>query len=258
MLGKLLKYELKAMGRVLLPLYIVMIAACGLFAGNIKLTESKVMTAFFERFSLITGLFMVLSVIGVTIVMIILIIQRFYKNLTGTEGYLMFTLPVTTLEHILSKMISAFIWVILGVIAGTIAGMLMISIFGELAEFWRELRDVLKTLTNTSNLVLQVSLLIVLLILGVMESLTQVYAAIAVGHQMNSHRLLYSVVAYLGLSMIEGALGMLPFVQKFLSNDLFKNPTVGVLPQMIFVIILQIAIYGVIAWQLLDKRLNLE
>ena len=45
MLGKLLKYELKAMGRVLLPLYLVMIAACGLFALNIKLTEKAAIGA---------------------------------------------------------------------------------------------------------------------------------------------------------------------------------------------------------------------
>ena len=40
MLGKLLKYEIRAMGRIMLPLYLVMIFIAGLFAVNMRMSMS--------------------------------------------------------------------------------------------------------------------------------------------------------------------------------------------------------------------------
>ena len=53
MLGKLLKYELKAMGRIILPLYLVLILAAGLFAVNIKLNDkTQTLTGFMNILSI--------------------------------------------------------------------------------------------------------------------------------------------------------------------------------------------------------------
>ena len=258
MLGKLLKYELRAMGRILVPLYLVMIAACALFAGNIKLTEAKGVASIFEKFTLLTGALMIIAMIGVTIVMIILIIQRFYKNLLGTEGYQMFTLPATTLEQILSKMISAFIWVVLGVISGGIAGIIMISFFADLGEFLKEFSEALGMIFTDSNITLQVCLVLLMLILSVMESLSKVYAAIATGHQMNSHRLLFSVLAYLAFSLLEALLALIPFVRDLISGSFLTVAKYGALPKYLLIELIGILFYGAIAWILLDRRLNLE
>ena len=255
MLGKLLKYELKAMGRVLLPLYLVMIAACGLFAANIKLTEKA---AIFEKFTLLTGLLMGFSIMAVTIVMIILILQRFYKNLLGTEGYMMFTLPVSTLEHILSKMISAFVWVVLGVAAGIGAGIIMISIFGEFQDFMKEFIEAMGILFDDNQIKLQICLVMILLIFGVTEGQVKVYAAIAVGHQMNTHRILFSVVAYVVFGVIETLLTMIPFIKEFMNGKALTTATLGQFPKIMIILLLGIAIYGTISWVLLDRRLNLE
>ena len=113
MLGKLLKYELKAMGRIILPLYLVLILAAGLFAVNIKLNDkTQTLSGFMNILSIITTILFVACIFVVVIVMIFLVVQRFYKNLLGQEGYLMFTLPASTLEHILSKMLSSMIWIV--------------------------------------------------------------------------------------------------------------------------------------------------
>ncbi len=258
MLGKLLKYELKAMGRVLLPLYVVMIAACGLFALNIKLSEHSTLAAIFDRFIILTGTLMGLAIVAVTAVMVILIVQRFYKNLLGTEGYLMFTLPATTLDHILSKVISAFVWVVFGVLAGIGAGVVMISIFGDFQEFLREMIEAMGMIFDNSRLQQQLVMVVILLILGVTESLVKVYAAIAVGHQMGNHRLFFSVVAYLIFGVIELGLVRLPFVTAFMNSDLLTTQALGQFPRVVVIALIGTLVYGTLAWLLLDRRLNLE
>ncbi len=45
------------------------------------------------------------------VVTAVILIQRFYKNLLGSEGYLMFTLPVTVTQHLLSKTIIAVVMI---------------------------------------------------------------------------------------------------------------------------------------------------
>ena len=137
MLGKLLKHEIKAMGRIMLPLYAVMIFAACLFAFNLRMNMSGMAKFIAEKFAIVTGVLFGAAVMVVGVVMIVMVIQRFYKNLLGTEGYLMFTLPARTHELILSKALSAFLWMFIGVVSGMIAGFAMVAITSNVAAFAR-------------------------------------------------------------------------------------------------------------------------
>ena len=63
------------------------------------------------------------------VVTAVILIQRFYKNLLGSEGYLMFTLPVTVTQHLLSKTIIAVVMIALS----GIAAFLSIGIFADMS-----------------------------------------------------------------------------------------------------------------------------
>ena len=111
MLGKLLKYEFKATSRILLPLY----GALLIFAFIVKIFIGTKLDG--VNMDFLGGIPAVVSIFtygatmaAVFIVTIFIIIQRFYKNLLGDEGYLMNTLPVSTTSNISSKLISAIIW----------------------------------------------------------------------------------------------------------------------------------------------------
>jgi hypothetical protein len=70
---------------------------------------------------------------------LIVLIQRFYKNLLGDEGYLMFTLPVQSWSHILSKLAVSMLWT---VVSGGVAlcSILFISSNNiSTPEFYKEL-----------------------------------------------------------------------------------------------------------------------
>ena len=263
MLGKLLKYEIKAMGRVMLPLYAVMVFAACLFAFNLRLNMSGVAKFIVDRFAIVTGFLFGAAVLAVFVVMVIIVIQRFYKNLLGTEGYLMFTLPARTHEHILSKAISSFLWILIGGAAGFAAGFAMVGITSNIPAFIRQVQEIWNELVP-HHAAGPFIWFIILLLAGIFESLIKVYAAIAVGHQFGSHRLAGSILAYIGFGIIEMAVSFIANKLHLLPRNLFALNAGGLESSVrgiqagLLVVLLQMVIYGLLCWYLLDRKLNLE
>ena len=191
MLGKLLKYEIRAMGRIMLPLYLVMIFAAGLFAVNMRLGLSGTAKTVVEKFALITGFLFFAAILAVMVVMTLMVVQRFYRNLLGTEGYLMFTLPVTTLQHIVCKALTSLLWIVIGIGAGVLSGFLMVGILSNIPEFMEELQEAWRMFFSTDGLAVRIVLFAVLVIVGIVESVCKVYAAMAIITIMERNWALY-------------------------------------------------------------------
>ena len=108
MLGKLIKYEFRATGRICLPLFgALLLAAC-----ISRLFESLR----FETPMVIGIIVSIFLIVAVFVIVLIVTLIRFYRNLLTNEGYLMFTLPVTVDSLIWSKLIVAFVWHILSLV----------------------------------------------------------------------------------------------------------------------------------------------
>lgn len=134
MLGKLLKYEFKATSRTFLPIYVALILVS---LGNRLFRMGNIDFGLGLTTALLVGLFVALGVLT-----LIVTIQRFNRNLLGDEGYLMFTLPVTTNELIFSKLLTTIIWSGLSTIIGMITFVILISdyqIFKEFTQVWPQL-----------------------------------------------------------------------------------------------------------------------
>ena len=249
------------MGRIMLPLYAVMVFASCLFAFNLRLNMNGVAKFIVSKFAIVTGILFGAAVLVVGVVMVVMVIQRFYKNLLGSEGYLVFTLPAKTHEHILSKAFSAFLWILMGVAAGAVSGFAMIAITSNVPEFLRQAHELWTQLSPDHSLT-PIIWIIVIMITNTMENLFKVYAAIAVGHQFNSNRLAGSVLAYFGFGIVELFLSFLASKLGILPDWLFSSTgmTSGVQAMQFGTIIalIGIVIYGLMCWYLLDRRLNLE
>lgn len=135
MLGKLMKYELKACGRIFVPLYVAILVVAAI-SGIFSNTQS------FQVASILIFILMALF-IGLMVVTIVLIIQRFKKSLLEDEGYLMFTLPVSIKNLILSKYLTSLIYIILSTIIAILSFVLILLFGGNLDisaflnhEFW--------------------------------------------------------------------------------------------------------------------------
>lgn len=128
MLGKLLKQDFRATARIMLPLYAA-VPVLGLFTNLItRLCENQ--NGFLIRaIGALMSFVFSLSLIAAVVTTVVLMILRFYRNLMTDEGYLMFTLPVSTTELIFSKLIVSVVW-FLGTFAVDALGLLLSGMLG--------------------------------------------------------------------------------------------------------------------------------
>lgn len=188
---KLLKYEWKACARTCLPLYGVLILMS--LINRILYVIPQNSTFGFMLPAISSMLYMCVMVAAFVVTAVILI-QRFYKNLLGSEGYLMFTLPVTVSQHLLSKTIIAVVMIALSGIAALLSiGILADMSFGDLFV------DMIKGVAQSGGLLFGLELL-VLAVLGIAGMALFIYLCIALGHLASRHRLLMSIVWYVVLS----------------------------------------------------------
>ena len=204
MLGKLFGYEMRATARVFLPTYLVLLAFAVLSRISLSVYEmqpgnGRLAT---ELMAVLVGFYVAVAA-GAFVVALVVIIRRFYKNLTGDEGYLMFTLPVETWQLVTAKLLSAVMWQMatLAAVAASVAILLfrlefLPDVLAGIRTFWEAIRYELG-LTLTAAVVLS----LVLAFLSTIQGILLIYAAIAIGHTIRGHRILGSVGAYIGLSV---------------------------------------------------------
>lgn len=255
MLGKLLKYDFRAMFRVFLPLWGALLAVS--FVNGLTLNSNRMGISGAVLFIAYIGI--IIAVITVTLV---LVIQRFYNGLLKSEGYLMFTLPVKPWQLIASKGISAMVVTVLSILMGVISVLIIAwdaLEMPELAEFLEGLRHL------NGDGALMLVLLVVLIITSVLSSVTRIHAALALGHLANSHRIAWSVGAYVGISMALTAItGFLARISEHfhfrLDLDFLESVAAVniILLILIGINVLQIAVFFVITERVLSRRLNLE
>ncbi|MGN1083274.1 MAG: hypothetical protein ACI4SJ_07005 [Candidatus Avispirillum sp.] len=134
MLRKLFKYDFKGMGRLIVPISLLAIAValvgCAAMFGTKNISGAGLgsMTEF--ALSAILSIIVFTSVVAViaySVLCFVVIFARFYKNFFSDEGYLTFTLPVTTRQLLLSKLFASVLWLIAAVIITFLLAVLMIS-----------------------------------------------------------------------------------------------------------------------------------
>jgi len=199
MLTRLIKYELKATGRVLLPLYAVLLVFAAI---------SKLIFAFSDNSysvpAVISTMIYIMIMIGMFVMTFVVMIQRFYKNLLSDEGYLMFTLPTMTWKHITSKLLVSTIWNIGSSLAAILSIVILafdeIFFTGLLPKFFRLLGEFFNSFGLNSGLIILEFILAGIICMA--SGMLIIYASIALGHLFNQHRVLASLGAFLALSTV--------------------------------------------------------
>ncbi len=198
MLGKLLKYEIPALGRKLMPLYVGWLFTAVILGIALGQVNSKS-----EFFAVISILLYVAVATAVAVMSLVLIIQRFNNDLMGDGGYFSHSLPVTASQHILNKLIAAFLWIVVSAIALLIT----IVIIGGIAagsDFFDFIDMMYKEFSDADGInVLSIVLFIIDAIFSEVKSILAIYTAITIGHQVRDKVILASIGAYIGLMIIE-------------------------------------------------------
>lgn len=199
MLGKLIKYELKESARWTLPVYAALLVMSIVTRLLMMITAENVWVGLTQGIAIVM---FVLLVVGVPILTVVLIIFRFYKNLLTDQGYLMFTLPVKTWQHIVAKLVGALVWIVATML---VVGLALMFIFTEGAFFasinFSEFGPVYQKIIQ-EGLGFAFYGVIFGCILGVILSVLHCYTAIAIGQLANQHRVLSAVGAYVGINIV--------------------------------------------------------
>ena len=113
MLSKLIKYDFKALSRVLWPTMAAVVGAT-LIAALCFLFDSRTIgnadSGLIQVIAAILAAIMMLAIIAASFLVFFVICAHFYRNLMTDQGYLTFTLPVKTTEILWSKLITAMLW----------------------------------------------------------------------------------------------------------------------------------------------------
>ncbi len=264
MLGKLLKYEWKATARVFVPFYlaVVLFATINRFFIAMQITEGW--TGLIAGLS---GTAYALAILATLALTVFIIIQRFYKNLLGDEGYLMFTLPVKTWQNITAKLLIAAAWVVIStaVVFGSV--FIMVAQKGMMAEVSRAIEVVVNELKSINlNIGVSAALFIVGIVVSLFTGILFLYASISIGQLFSRHKLIASFGAFLGLNIVSQILSSI-----LLAMTYFVNPQLFIVnnqttPTFIYIMLIgTLAInlimgigYYIASEQILTKRLNLD
>ncbi len=212
MLIKLLKYEFKFTGRTLLPIYAALLALAVLLNLGDGLDFSYNNSGNWGDLFFTLLIFAYSCVISaVCIITVVLLVQRFYKNLLRDEGYLMHTLPVSPAQNIAAKLICAVSWSVISLFMAGFSAMLMNMSLEDWLEFFRGWGTFIHDLNVAFGihwlLFALEALALALLLLS--SNIVEVYLALAVGHMANSRKIACSVAAFIGLQVLTGLLGQL-------------------------------------------------
>lgn len=281
MLRKLLKYELRATGRIFLPFFgallLLSIINRVFYSGRVSRAIDTLQAngkglplELIRILSMVAFIFIICAIFVLTVTVML---QRYYKNLLGDEGYLMFTLPVRPWQLITSKMLVACLWLVASMVVTLLACLLLALDVGNVASIFVRLPGEISGGEEVFHTLL-------LFVEGALAVLTYLccfilltYAAITIGQLWSAHKLLGAFGAFLALNIIQQT--VTTFVvwvgNKFGSwlLDVIDLPPhwanehmLAVIHSGIWIVILWGALMGaaffIISNSLLGKKLNLE
>ena len=291
MLGKLLKYELKASARTLLPLYagtLLIALICGVSMAvqtsnmnkfHQSMTDGVAVT--FSSFSnpvdgdLYTfigfGMLLVFAFcVAVTVLTIMSVVQRFNHGIAGNEGYLMFTLPVKHETLLASKLLGALLWSLASLLVFFLVGVLIggPSLFVEReffdwAFFWERVQELFRYYNPLPSMLLTA----VNTVLSLVSVILTIYLSIMIGQmeQFNKYRVAVAVAAFFVIhwifGLVESLLFGLPGINMMPEgaarvSDLYNGYYFIVGSDCLFTAVLCVLCFFGTAW-MMKKKLNL-
>lgn len=194
MVKKLFKHEFLAYARVMSLVYIILLTIAA--TGRV--------IQFFQSDSVVYDIISGIANITYTVCLFAALsfgfvfgIIRFYKNLFTAEGYLSFTLPVTSTQHILAKSVTALGFSVITVLVILLSGC-VITAGDFLVEIMKALGYIFQKLHEQASFHISLFVLefVLLLLVSSFSNLLLYYMFIAIGQLFKKNRILASVGAY--------------------------------------------------------------
>ena len=259
MLTKLLHYEFRSTGRVVLPVaagVLVLNLLTAVLAHFIQNTANRLPLVGFGMVLLTFASF--ISLLVVFVLCFFVEVRQFYR-LLGDRGYLMLALPVQPWKHIAAKVICGTVWTLFGELFVSLCAASSILPYDAVdfspfrpEDFW------------------PYALMFLILVVCVAGALLHMYLACAFAAQFTQQRLLISICAYFVISFIGQAAALasvaifVVYGYKYYSNVAMSAllggsgnvVAVGLLAVLIVCILVDALLWALTQW-FMTTRLNL-
>ena len=263
MLGKLIKHEFRATGRIMLPLFAIVLLVSCIAHFAVRGLDQDLPKAV-QTLLIIVMILFVIGLMAVSVISFVLMVQRFRRNVLGDEGYLTMTLPAGVHSMLWSKIIVSVVWFAATVAVVILAVMILLfrveyvhDMFSEAWYYFREMEGV-----EIANITVVLSELLINAILSGITVCLSCYSALSIGHGFARHKMLLSVVFYFVLNTLFSYLiGLIisPVLLGPIFGYEFRSPSFHVVMAVTAgIALVEGAVHYLITVWNLRHRLNLE
>ena len=222
MLGKMIKHEFKATGRLYLPLFLITLVLTPVLGLLFKFSGGIGESSFFG--TIVSGMSMtgyVLMLVALCIASFIYVIVRFYKTVATSEAYLTFCLPVKPTDILTSKLIVGVIWELLSVGVMLVSIYVMLTIQGS--DIPQKAFDVLGKIapilaTEYGSVAFFFIHMGLLILIASIAGTLAFFLSICLGQLFNEHRVIMSIAMYVGVYTVSQILSVVVFMPFLLSD----------------------------------------
>ena len=256
---KLLKYELIHEWRSYGIIYLVFIAACALspilFKDQILMNQAMVHTSStMNMLGVISILIITIMTMAIIISTAINIALNYRNSMFKRPGYLTLTLPVTTHQLILSKVLADILWIL---IAGFVL-MLGYTLMGMNLPSWSDWMQLFSQMHIDLSDLVRVFLSLALIFSGMAEIILYVYMVITLPQTKFTprHKTAISVTLFFAISI---TMGMIRDSFSGPMNRLFHGLSAnGIIAVEILITLAVCALFYGVIYFILEKKLEVE
>lgn len=270
MLGKLVKYECRSSMKFISLIWLALVVAGAIMGVWIRFIDSYFVDGIWVMLEVIPPILYFTLFVATFVISIIIVLMRFYKGLLSEEGYLMHTLPVKPWQLITAKGIVSGIVVTVSFFAA-ILSMFLMGILTDLNSAIDSIRSVGDFISAEPKFIFIAIEVVILFIAGILKSIYQIYASMAIGQLIDKYRILLTVGAYIGISTVLTMIGALfmmgmgntgipDWFDRLMTSDVIDNIfTVSQLGiGVLFIITLvQLVAFHIVTERILSLKLNL-
>ena len=198
MLTKLIKYDIRSTWRDFAGVYLSIIL-------GVLITPQLFNRFNNEIVNLIAGFMATGIVIATIVVMISMLFRIFNTNVFSKEGYLTMTLPVTSKQIVVSKLIVSTMWIVLtGIVAAIGICIFVLNLHAApLADVAAGLKKIMSMFDGRG--LLAVALMIAAMIISAVKETAKLFRACSIAHlkQLNRFRVPVGILSYFVFSWME-------------------------------------------------------
>lgn len=286
MFRKLMKYDNRALGRMMLPLFGASIIASIIMAVALPIVIN------IGESSEDPSLFAILIMMGASLLIFamwmvlalaysgsyILVGVRYYRNFISDEGYLTFTLPVTPAQLLKSKLLSGFLWQLIatvvfilniGIILASMMPMLLEESGMTLSQFFGDFFAAFGETGMVAEIIGLIATMLIFTSVMVMLNLCILFLALTLGGVLaQKHKAIAGIGLYIALNTAVGFIIQICYMIfmpiMIIATEGAQSVTLPLIAVIVFLLVCSVLmavisyiLYRVIRY-LLTHKLNLQ